>query len=550
MARSDVAVGSEFPTRFSLVLSVCQFGLLESGRHRYNACLRFCCPNIVRNSMRFKFVVLVCCIIACALNAPKTWAQYGQVKPCPENLRVGFDSINQEDSEQILRTLAGREFAGRGTGQQGYLKAAQFVASKLVELGLQPIGSPTDLSPSNPPAANAFLHYVPLQQRQAIVEHCSITAAGRLSIPAKGNIGFDSYSDGTQIDGQLMFINCPRGKFQFPQGTDLRDSVVFYQAHEDDFKYVQRKMEQYRALAIFRIIDHTPISVNQVITERSSREPVKGSITKHAATAMLKSLGYALPGKMQGEKFADVTHTNTNVTLSNPTRQSQIMVPNVVGLLPGAEPALQHEFVVLGAHLDHLGVGSSTTFYGADDNGSGSTAVLNIAKALVANPLKPKRSVLFMWFAAEELGLLGSEYYCNHPKLPHANMACMLNIDMVGRNESSARETAEENEGSIHLVGSTKGGTALHEAIMSANEHVGFRFEYDEESVFKRSDQYNFFLHGVEVAFLFGGFHPDYHDDSDSIEKINFKKVVSASRLYYLTVFNAAEHSRFPAVAR
>jgi len=499
--------------------------------------------------MLFKFVVLVCTVIACALTGPETYAQYGQVKPCPDLLKTGFDSINQADSKQILTTLAGREFAGRGTGQQGYLKAAKFVASQLADLGLEPVGAPV----GNPSAAtdpSAFLHYVPLQQRSAIVEHCSITATGKLSIPAKGNIGFDSYSEASQVDGPLIFINCPRGRFQFPQGTDLRGRVVFYQAHEDDFKYAQRKMEQYRALAIFRIIDHQPISIGQIITQRSALEPVRGSITKPAAEAMLKSLGRALPRQARRSKFAEVTNTNTNVTISNPSRQSQISVPNVVALLPGGDPTLRHEFVVLGAHLDHLGVGSGTTFYGADDNGSGSTAVLNIANAMAANPVKPKRSVLFTWFAAEEHGLLGSEYYCNNPMLPHSNMSCMLNIDMVGRNEASRKETAEENEGSIHLVGSTKGGTTLHEAIMKANEHVGFRFEYDEESVFTRSDQYNFFRHGVEVAFLFGGFHPDYHDDSDLIEKINFKKIVSASRLYYLTTFNAAEHGRFPAIVR
>lgn len=500
--------------------------------------------------MLFKFVVLVCTVVTCAWTGPLVLAQYGQVKPCPDMLRTGFDSINQAQSKQTLMMLAGPEFAGRGTGQQGYLKAAEFVAGKLAEFGLEPVGVNAANSSSDPTQPRAFLHYVPLQQRSAIVEHCSITAVGKLSIPAKGNIGFDSYSQSTQVDGRLIFVNCPRGKFQFPQGTDLRGSVVFYQAHEDDFTYVQRKMEQNRVLATFRIIDRAPISIGQIVTARSGQKPITGSIIKPAAEAMLKSVGQGLPARMRKANFADVTYANTNVTISNPTRQSQIMVPNVAALLPGEDPTLRHEFVVLGAHLDHLGVGSGTTFYGADDNGSGSTAVLNIARALVANPVKPKRSVLLTWFAAEEHGLLGSEYYCNNPALPHANMACMLNIDMVGRNEASRKETAEENEGSIHLVGSTKGGTSLHEAIMKANEHVGFRFEYDEESVFTRSDQYNFFRQGVEVAFLFGGFHPDYHEDSDSIDKINFKKVVSASRLYYLATFGAAEHGRFPAIVR
>ena len=124
--------------------------------------------------MHFKFFVLTCAIIASAWNGPIVQAQYGQVKPCPEELRTGFDSINQADSKEILTTLAGPELAGRGTGQHGYLKAAQFVASKLAELGLEPVGANATSSSSDPTEARAFLHYVPLQQRSAIVEHCSI----------------------------------------------------------------------------------------------------------------------------------------------------------------------------------------------------------------------------------------------------------------------------------------------------------------------------------------------------------------------------------------
>jgi len=272
--------------------------------------------------MLFKFVVLFCTAVTCAWTGPLALAQYGQVKPCPENLKTGFESVNQADSRKILSTLAGPEFAGRGTGQPGYLKAAQFVASKLAELGLEPVGANASNSASGITDARAFLHYVPLQQRSAIVEHCSITAAGKLSIPAKGNIGFDTYSESTQVDGPLIFINCPRNKFQFPKGTDLRGCVVFYQCHEDDFTYVRRKMEQYRALATFRTIDRAPISVGQILTERSSREPVTGSIIKPAAKAMLKSLGHALPRAMGKGRIADVTYTNTNVTISNPDRIS------------------------------------------------------------------------------------------------------------------------------------------------------------------------------------------------------------------------------------
>ena len=152
-----------------------------------------------------------------------------------------------------------------------------------------------------------------------------------------------------------------------------------------------------------------------------------------------------------------------------------------------------------------------------------------------------------MWFTAEEVGLLGSRYYTENPIHPLDKMTCMLNIDMVGRNEDTDEEGDKDadNEGHIHLVGSQRGDEALHELILAANEHVGFDFELDMESVWNRSDQINFYNQGVPVAFLFGGFHPDYHKATDQTPDINFKKVVSAARLYYLALHGAANHGRF-----
>jgi Zn-dependent M28 family amino/carboxypeptidase len=129
--------------------------------------------------------------------------------------------------------------------------------------------------------------------------------------------------------------------------------------------------------------------------------------------------------------------------------------------------------------------------------------------------------------------------------LPLDKMVCMLNIDMVGRDEENQNETAEENRNVIHLIGSKQGDPALHSIIMQANQYVNFDFEYDEESVFGRSDQANFFKQGTSVAFLFGGFHPDYHRPSDQPEKINYEKIARAARLYYMTIFLAADHGPF-----
>jgi Zn-dependent M28 family amino/carboxypeptidase len=250
-----------------------------------------------------------------------------------------------------------------------------------------------------------------------------------------------------------------------------------------------------------------------------------------------------MKARADGRTF--IQPSNQSLTIQMRVVEQSTTVPNVVGWLPGSDPNLQHEYIVMGAHLDHLGVKAGFVFPGADDNGSGSTALLSVARAMTVNDVRPKRSVLFMWFAAEEIGLIGSKYYCDHPVLPLQNMISMLNIDMVGRNEESASERASDNVDSIHLIGSQKGRTQLHQLIQDANRYVGFRFEYDEESIFDRSDQYNFYAKGVPVSFLFGGFHPDYHEPTDTIEKINFQKVISAARLYYAAAFLVADHGRF-----
>ncbi len=124
-------------------------------------------------------------------------------------------------------------------------------------------------------------------------------------------------------------------------------------------------------------------------------------------------------------------------------------------------------------------------------------------------------------------------------------MICMLNVDMVGRNEEKQGEAASDNEETIHLIGSKQGDLSLHDVILEANKYVNFTFEYDEEGVFGRSDQANFFKKGTSVAFLFGGFHPDYHRPSDQVSKINFHKIASAAKLYYMTAHKAAEHGAF-----
>ncbi len=471
-----------------------------------------------------------------SMGATPASAQFAAVQPCPADLQPGFDSITTEQIQSLVSVLAGPHFEGRGTGQKGYKKAAHWVAGKLAEYGVEPIYSD-----------GGYFQSVPLQQKVPIIEECYIRAAGGITIKAQGNIGFDTYSSKPSVLGNLIFVRCPNGRFKIPPSVILRDSIVIYWADDSVLKYASQKIESHQPAAMLRVVNGSPQSINQPTFATQVPMAIKGNISATAVDRLLAGSGL----KPIGEDVAppaeiEIMDPRSSVSLANPVRLRRIEAPNVIGVIPGSEPSLRHEHIVIGSHLDHIGITSGGVYRGADDNGSGCSAVLSIAKALTANKVRPKRSVMFIFFAAEEIGLVGSNYYCQRPVLPLKDITCMLNVDMVGRNESSAKETADENEGSIHLIGARQGGNTLHDVILDANRHVGFRFELDEEAIFDRSDQYNFFRKGVGTAFLFGGFHPDYHQPTDRIDRLNFKKIQAAARLYYLTIFKADEHGPFP----
>ncbi len=467
-----------------------------------------------------------------------SFAQYGQgVIPPPEELRTGFDSINDRDCAEMLGVLAGPVFEGRGTGQPGYMKAAHWVAGQIAATGLEPMGE-----------GGTYFQMMQMRRRVPDLQLCRILCPDGTSITAAGNFGLERFTDQYQTTGQSVFLSLSGPDAVTADPAMLRDKIVFYSVDADASRNAARMIARCGPAASFRIIDAEPRTNARILRDgaRTQATSVSGTIRRASAEQIASSVNGNAAWAAEPTQPGVTTMAGAGqVTIQVQARENQAGVPNVVAWLEGSDPELRHEYVVIGAHLDHLGTSGGAVFPGADDNGSGSTAVLSIARAMMVNPVKPRRSVLFMWFAAEEIGLVGSKHYVDHPLKPLENMTCMLNIDMVGRNEASDSETGQENEGHIHLVGSLKGNSELNQLIQQANQCIGFEFEYDEEDVFGRSDQINFYRQGVPVAFLFGGFHPDYHQPTDRIEQINFHKITSAARLYYIALHLAAEHGRF-----
>lgn len=217
---------------------------------------------------------------------------------------------------------------------------------------------------------------------------------------------------------------------------------------------------------------------------------------------------------------------------------------NVIAFIEGSEKP--NEVIVISAHSDHEGYTETEIFNGADDNGSGTAAVLEIAQAFkIASEQghRPKRSVVFLHLTGEEVGLNGSRYYTQFPVFSMKNTVANLNIDMIGRVD----EAHSDNEDYIYLIGSDRLSTELHYISEQANaEFTNLELDYrlnkdnDPNRYYYRSDHYNFAQKGVPVIFYFNGEHEDYHEPTDTPEKINYTLLKKRTKLICATVWYLA----------
>ena len=217
---------------------------------------------------------------------------------------------------------------------------------------------------------------------------------------------------------------------------------------------------------------------------------------------------------------------------------------NVMGYLEGTD--LKDELIVITAHYDHLGKRGDNIYNGADDNGSGTSATLELAEAFsIAAQLnqRPRRSILFLLVTGEEKGLLGSNYYTQDPLFPLESTVANINLDMIGRTDS--KYGADSNY--VYVIGSDRISTDLHEINQEVNQkYTQLTLDYTYNSVsdpnrfYYRSDHYNFAKHGIPSIFFFNGTHADYHRTSDTVEKINFGKIEAITRLVFHTAWEVA----------
>ncbi|MBI3006343.1 MAG: M28 family peptidase, partial [Ignavibacteriales bacterium] len=496
-----------------------------------------------------------------------------ETKNIRTDAKEGYESITQTDLKKHLTVLSSDSLEGRETSFPGQKKAAEYIANEFKALGLKPAGDNGtylqhfDVELTNVSAETRLV----LQSRTGMKTYSwakDFISADAQDTSVTGPVAFVGFMD-SQLDeenkaklagkvivtfaGMRQFADDTsseqfgRRLFAFRQERDLLAVVVITDnAGAFSFDKVLPRVKE-RALTRDRMTlkGFGPTRVRLPLTFYVS--PVFArDILKHQNLGMLQLREKAVKDSVFSPIFLDNVTLTAQAKATRQVKQSE----NVLGLLEGSDPKLKDEALVFTAHYDHLGVGTDgTIFYGADDDASGTSTVLEIAEAFVKNTSKPRRSILFMTVAGEEKGLLGSRYYVTHPVIPLDKTIANINTDMIGRTDKKHDDLGERNY--TYVIGSDKISTELDSVLKAANaesENLSLDYTFNDErdpnQFYRRSDHFNFARNGIPVVFFFTGVHADYHRPTDTADKIMFDKMERIARLIFYTGWKVADFDR------
>jgi hypothetical protein len=326
-------------------------------------------------------------------------------------------------------------------------------------------------------------------------------------------------------------------------------------------------------LATLVLFTSTSCSTNQVLTT-AKYEQILPKYSEKISEAELKKNLYTIAGpEMEGRNAGSEGEVKAGNYISNYYKELGISGPNnnyfqiipggtfnrvkndmrnVMGFIKGSEKP--DEILVISAHYDHEGIKNGKLYAGADDDGSGTVGVMEIARVFreaEKKGIRPKRSILFLHVSGEEKGLLGSKYYSEHPIFPLANTIADINIDMIGRVDY---EHTKETRDFVYVIGSEMLSTDLHKAVLKANENLGIDLDMryntpdDPNQFYYRSDHYNFAKHNIPSVFFFNGVHDDYHQPGDTPDKIEYDLLKRRTELAFKTAWILANAENRPVV--
>lgn len=428
-------------------------------------------------------------------------------------------TITATDMRRRVGLLAHDSMGGRDTPSPGLEKAAAYVASEFRSFGLQPaIGEDYlqwyPLTATHPGPASAQSLVLRGAGREHRLDPASdfITLAVGPSARGSGPLAVLSrVADDEELAGKVVVA------LATPRTLGERLSEV-------------RKTLAAGAAGAIVALDAPEQYMSGVRMFFGTERLSLGRMEALDRPAVIVRLG-SLPGPLRRALEHGDVPGGWSADLRSTTSVQADSAMNVVGWLEGSDPELREEYLIFTAHMDHVGIGrpvnGDSIYNGADDDASGTSAILELAQAFATGP-RPRRSVVFMTVSGEEKGLIGSEWYGEHPLFPLEKTVANLNIDMIGRNWEDTVVAIGKEESSL-------GETV--ERVAARHPELGLEVIDDiwpEERFYFRSDHYNFARRGVPILFFFSGVHPDYHRPSDEPSKLKYEKAARITRLIYL----------------
>jgi hypothetical protein len=537
-------------------------------------------------------------LTAIAFLGATTYAQTA----IPAAEKTGFDTIQQETLRHDLTYFSSDALDGRLSLTAGDEAGIKWIAGEFQKAGLQQVpGAPGYLQPlklieyrpdraatmatltragkqtvwQSPQAFGAFKHAVDITA-PVVFAGFGITAP---------ELGYDDYS-GIDAKGKIVLIfehepqeDDPRSIFNGTGNTryaTARVKVMNAQAHgavavllvaEPNRKHLTNAERQARIGS--SAVRAVPLPLQAIADDEvkipfaSVLDPV--AVELFATSGVTPSAAQTVIDRDLKPQSRALPDTTVALHFRN-TSEREDVTNNVVGLVEGTDTSLAAETILITAHHDHDGSAACPDpahppvsvppdphpcpqiWHGADDNGSGTVGVVALARAFATNPVKPKRSVLFVVFAGEERGLLGAYWMAAHPLRPLATTRAQINFDMIGRDEAASPQTdglieiPKDTANRLNLIGALY-SPDYDRTVKAANAAVGLTLDdrFDHESalnVFFRSDQFPFVLHDVPAFWWFTGFHPDYHHTTDTVDKIDFPKMQKILELAYLSAWD------------
>lgn len=444
-------------------------------------------------------------------------------------------AISKEEIFHHAKYLASDALEGRGTGTVGNDIAAQYIKNEFLRYELAPMGE-----------QQSFFQKFEVVTKIELGKNnvCSIMNDGKASAfeVTKDFIPL-SFSMSSSVKGEIVFagygITAPGQNHDDYADVDMNGKIAMVFSgypNEDNPHNPMASLGTIRSKALFAreagalalIVVRPDTSVDDLYKLKYDNSATNAgiiciNITRTAAEKILAGSGKSIKTLHEGVKaktLKAISLTGVMANISTDVKEIRNASTNVIGVIPGKDEKLKEEYIVVGAHFDHLGWGQDGSLYrgkdpmihnGADDNASGTSALLELAQFFSAKENSTSRSLLFIAFSGEEMGLLGSSYFVQHPTIPLAKISVMINLDMIGRYADSTKEL------NVHGVGTSPGLKALVDEI---NQKYHFNIKSSDDGQ-GPSDHASFYNKEIPVLFFFTGLHSDYHKPSDDFDKLN-----------------------------